>query len=56
MFEANPQSAAISDCEPVLDGVRVVLSGAEVGNGAQEPSCGVFVSADEITNMEHLAE
>ena len=45
------QSAAGSDCRPVLDGMRVLLSRAEVGNGAQEPSCGVFVSAGKIANL-----
>lgn len=47
------QSAAGSDRGPVLDGVRVLLSRAEVGSGA---SCGVFVSAGKITNLrEQLA-
>lgn len=45
------QSAAGSDCGPVLAGVRVLLSRAEVGNGAQEPSCGLFIGAGEIANL-----
>lgn len=36
-------------CGTGLDGVRV--SKPEVGNGAQEPICGVFVSAGKIANL-----
>lgn len=50
------QSEAGTDCGPVLDGVKVLLSGAEVGNGAQECSCRVFVTTGKTASQrEQLA-
>lgn len=50
------QSAGSSDCGQVLDAGRMPLSRAEVGSGAQEPHCGVLVSADKTAKLrEHLA-